>query len=57
MKRTWMMLVLAASLQAGAQGIGGTWKGTLQAGMQKLTMVFHLDATARTASMDVVEQG
>ena len=52
-----MMLVLAASLQAGAQGIGGTWKGTLQAGMQKLTMVFHLDATARTASMDVVEQG
>ncbi len=57
MKKTILLMALAAALHAHAQGTDGTWKGTLQAGMQKLTMVFHLDATARTASMDVVEQG
>ncbi len=51
------MLALAASLQASAQGVDGTWKGTLQAGAQKITMVFRLDKAAQAAKMDVVEQG
>lgn len=50
------MLALATSLQAVAQGVDGTWKGTLQAGAQKLTMVLHLDKDAQAAKMDVVEQ-
>lgn len=56
-KNIMAMLALATSLHAGAQGIDGTWKGTLEAGTQKLTMEFHLDATAKTAKMSVVEQG
>jgi hypothetical protein len=56
-KNIMAMLALATSLQVGAQGIDGTWKGTLEAGTQKLTMEFHLDATAKTAKMSVVEQG
>lgn len=57
MKTTWILLALATSLQARAQGVDGAWKGTLEAGAQKLTMEFHLDATAKTAKMSVVEQG
>lgn len=57
MKTTWILLALATSLQARAQGVDGTWKGTLEAGAQRLTLVFHLNKTAQTAKMDVVEQG
>jgi pimeloyl-ACP methyl ester carboxylesterase len=57
MRTSLLMLALAAGLQAAAQGTDGTWKGTLQAGAQKLTLVFHLDKAAQTAKMDVVEQG
>lgn len=57
MKRLTIVLALATALKVGAQGMDGKWKGILQAGPQKLTMVFHLDKAAQTAKMDVVEQG
>ena len=41
-----------------AQSIGdGSWKGTLKAGQQELTMVLHIDMAAREVKMDVIEQG
>lgn len=48
-------LLTAASLCA--QGIDGTWKGTLNAGAQKLTIVLHIDQAKSDVKMDVIEQG
>lgn len=54
------MLGLAMCLQAQAQAIDGTWHGDLNAGVQKLGIVFHFGKDAggeRQCSMDVPVQG
>lgn len=45
------------SLQMQAQTLDGNWKGTLQAGPQKLTLVLHISQADKQVTLDVVEQG
>lgn len=40
-----------------AQDIDGTWKGTLEAGTQRLTIVLRVSTAQNTVTMDVPEQG
>lgn len=50
-------MLLCTAATAMAQTTAGTWKGTLKAGPQTLTMVLHVDRNKGTVGMDVVEQG
>lgn len=52
-----LILMLTASIQVGAQSLDGTWKGTLAAGPQKLTLILHVSEAERSAKLDVMEQG
>lgn len=58
MKKTLLFLAaIAASLHAQAQAIDGSWKGSLQVGPQKLTLVLHVTQQEKKVTLDVVEQG
>ena len=52
-----LILMLTASIQVGAQSLDGIWKGTLAAGPQKLTLILHVSEAERSAKLDVMEQG
>ena len=52
-----LILMLTASIQVGAQSLDGTWKGVLTVGPQKLTLILHVSETERSANLDVMEQG
>ena len=52
-----LILMLTASVQVGAQSLDGTWKGVLTVGPQKLTLILHVSETERSAKLDVMEQG
>ncbi len=52
-----LILMLTASVQVGAQSLDGTWKGVLSVGPQKLTLILHVSETERSAKLDVMEQG
>ena len=52
-----LILMLTASIQVGAQSLDGTWKGVLSVGPQKLTLILHVSETERSANLDVMEQG
>ena len=57
-----LVLVLPAGVEAQVPSadVEGTWHGTLEAGGQKLTVIFHLqrgEEGALTATMDVPQQG
>ena len=52
-----LILMLTASVQVGAQSLDGTWKGVLSVGPQKLTLILHVSAAERSAKLDVMEQG
>ena len=52
-----LILMLMASVQVGAQSLDGTWKGVLSVGPQKLTLILHVSETERSAKLDVMEQG
>ena len=52
-----LILMLTASIQVGAQSLDGTWKGVLSVGPQKLTLILHVSETERSAKLDVMEQG
>ena len=52
-----LILMLTASVQVGAQSLDGTWKGVLSVGPQKLTLILHVSETERSANLDVMEQG
>ena len=52
-----LILMLTASIQVGAQSLDGTWKGVLSAGPQKLTLILHVSEAERSAKLDVMEQG
>lgn len=57
MRKLILFFALVACLQANAQNMDGDWKGSLQAGAQKLTTILHIDETDKNVTMDVVEQG
>lgn len=52
-----LILMMTASVQVGAQSLDGTWKGVLSVGPQKLTLILHVSETERSAKLDVMEQG
>ena len=52
-----LILMLTASVQVGAQSLDGTWKGVLSAGPQKLTLILHVNEAERSVKLDVMEQG
>ena len=52
-----LILMLTASVQVGAQSLDGTWKGVLSVGPQKLTLILHVSETECSAKLDVMEQG
>ena len=55
-----LILVIITVSTSFAQKIGGTWKGKLNAGNQKLEIVFHFtrgDGNETTCKMDVPAQG
>ena len=52
-----LILMLTASIQVGAQSLDGTWKGVLSAGPQKLTLILHVSEAERSVKLDVMEQG
>ena len=52
-----LILMLTASVQVGAQSLDGTWKGVLSVGPQKLTLILHVSESERSAKLDVMEQG
>ena len=52
-----LILMLTASIQVGAQSLAGTWKGVLSVGPQKLTLILHVSEAERSAKLDVMEQG
>ena len=52
-----LILMLTASVQVGAQNLDGTWKGVLSVGPQKLTLILHVSEAERSAKLDVMEQG
>ena len=52
-----LILMLTASIQVGAQSLDGTWKGVLSAGPQKLTLILHVNEAERSVKLDVMEQG
>ena len=52
-----LILMLTASIQVGAQSLDGTWKGVLSVGPQKLTLILHVSEAERSAKLDVMEQG
>ena len=52
-----LILMLTASVQVGAQSLDGTWKGVLTVGPQKLTLILHVSEAERSAKLDVMEQG
>ncbi|MBF1082494.1 MAG: hypothetical protein HXL34_08605, partial [Prevotellaceae bacterium] len=52
-----LILMLTASIQVGAQSLDGIWKGTLAAGPQKLTLILHVSEAERLVKLDVMEQG
>lgn len=52
-----LILMLTASVQVGAQSLDGTWRGVLSVGPQKLTLILHVSETERSAKLDVMEQG
>ena len=52
-----LILMLTASIQVGAQSLDGTWKGLLSAGPQKLTLILHVSEAERLVKLDVMEQG
>ena len=56
-KYFFLILMLTASIQVGAQSLDGTWKGVLSVGPQKLTLILHVSETERSAKLDVMEQG
>ena len=52
-----LILMLTASVQVGAQSLDGTWKGVLSVGPQKLTLILHVSEAERSVKLDVMEQG
>ena len=52
-----LILMLTASVQVGAQSLDGTWKGVLSVGPQKLTLILHVSEAEHSANLDVMEQG
>ena len=52
-----LILMLTASVQVGAQSLDGTWKGVLTVGPQELTLILHVSEAERSAKLDVMEQG
>ena len=52
-----LILMLTASVQVGAQSLDGTWKGVLSVGLQKLTLILHVSEAERSVKLDVMEQG
>ena len=40
-----------------AQQLDGSWKGTLNVGQQKLTMILHIDKDKPSVTIDIPEQG
>lgn len=52
-----LILMLTASIQVGAQSLDGTWKGVLSVGPQKLTLILHVSEAERSVKLDVMEQG
>ncbi len=52
-----IFFALFSTLSLAAQSLDGAWKGTLQAGPQKLTLTFSINAAERTATLAVLEQG
>lgn len=56
MRKTLLLMVVAVmAAMAHAQTLNGTWTGKLDLGMQKLTLVFHIDG--QTVTMDSPDQG
>ena len=43
MRKNLLLLALLPMLGLHAQQLEGSWKGTLNVGLQKLTMVLHID--------------
>lgn len=57
MKKLLLIFSFLLCLQAGAQSLNGKWKGSLQAGPVKLTLVLNIDESAKNVTLDVIEQG
>ncbi|MGI6232339.1 MAG: alpha/beta hydrolase, partial [Prevotella sp.] len=56
MKKILLLLLLVAQ-GAFAQNINGSWHGVLEAGPQKLNLIFDIDKAANTVKLSVIEQG
>lgn len=57
MREFLLLIIIAVGLSCNAQSLDGSWKGTLQAGTQRLTLVLNVNSASKTVLMDVVEQG
>ena len=55
-KKGFLFILLIIPLLANAQGINGAWKGLLEAGPDKLNIVFHINAD-KSVTMDSPDQG
>ena len=56
-KKLLLIFSFLLCLQAGAQSLNGKWKGSLQAGPVKLTLVLNIDESEKNVTWDVIEQG
>ncbi len=57
MRKNLLLLALLPMLGLHAQQLEGSWKGTLNVGLQKLTMVLHIDKDKPSVTIDIPEQG
>lgn len=57
MKFLFLLVTIITCVNSNAQTLEGKWKGSLQAGPQKLTLVMNIDQAGKSVTMDVVEQG
>jgi len=51
------LILIMSSVCSWAQVLDGTWKGTLKAGPQTLTLVLNITKVENKVTLDVVEQG
>ena len=51
------LILIMSSVCSWAQVLDGTWKGTLKAGPQTLTLVLNITKAENKVTLDVVEQG
>lgn len=56
MKKALLLLTLLVGQQLAAQTLNGTWHGTLEAGPQKLTIVFNIDQAGKAVRLSIPQQ-